>query len=263
MKPAFEISVHGLHRLGLRPRAQDLGVQPQAVQQGSVTHQVGGGDRLICATKDFPPMKAVFCRWNGLLRSYCRSLKTDDKRGTGFRAGLLLDDEQHSRCGLHRTAKTKPRSERNAAHAFCGNVGKVEYDHAEASPLQEQVGDLQDLLETAKRKTTALVAVAIVAQGSDATLAATHPQQAIEIDTCCSGRNRIEGVAGIDQRAGFFTAHGFGKRGEHDAGAPGGSGAGNFAERSARESSGERVERGHAGGDSEWRGFFAQQQRGG
>src|SRR5260370_32748151 len=72
---------------------------------------------------------------------------------------------------------------------------------------------------------------------------ASNPEQSWKFHSRSRKRNRVEGIRNIDKRAGFLSFGGLRQQRESEARSPGGSGAAQFHERTARKSTTEhRIE---------------------
>src|SRR6202035_3175143 len=80
-------------------------------------------------------------------------------------------------------------------------------------------------------------------------IAASHPQQTIEVDSSGLCRVRVQHVAGIYHSAEFSSASGGGEGGQKQGGAPRGSGAADFGQASAGHAASQGVDGGDAAGD--------------
>jgi hypothetical protein len=154
-------------------------------------------------------------------------LQAQDQRGAGFGVRFAGKQKQNGRSIFHRAAESKPSVERHMANQFGGNIAEVDRDAAEASALQQQIGDAKRLID----------------------ILAADPKQIFQIDAGGSGRAGIERIGTINEGAGFFLRSSGAERGEKKSGEAGGGRTKNFGEGSARKASSERIDFLDAGGN--------------
>ena len=205
------------------------------------SHMLRGGIAGACAADNFPSVKFGFC-----------STELNRARRLPFAASA-----PPARHRFSRTAPAPPRAStvavgstarRKRNHEVSGTRRTLSVGMSPRSsttmPKPPPCNSRSVTFSTCSRRPER-AAPLIFAQGRAIAFAATHPQQAVEVHACRRCRSRIEIVAGIHQRAGFLAARGSGQRRQHHARASRRSRPGDFAQRSARQSSGESVERSH------------------
>lgn len=150
-----------------------------------------------------------------------------NERGACFGVRFLIEKEKDRWRVLDGFAKAEPGVERDITYDFRRNIAQIENDQAKTAALQKQVRGAQRLIG----------------------IAASHPKEIFEIYSSGFGGVRIEGVASVDERAGFGLGCARDENGKQNAGAAGTGRAANFRQAAAGQAARERIDFGDAGGD--------------
>lgn len=150
-----------------------------------------------------------------------------NKRGACFGVWFLVEEEKDRGSVFDGFAKAEPGVERDVAYDFGRNVTQIENDQAKTTALQKQVRGAQRLID----------------------VAASHPEEILKIYAGGLGGMRVEGIAGVDECAGFGLGRSRHKSGKQNAGAAGTGRATDFRQAAAGQASSERIDFVDAGGD--------------
>src|ERR1700686_1844236 len=223
--------------------------------------EINGG--LFTYANFLSPLRGCFISWSQL----------QQQGGTTSGDGMLLDRKQDRGCVFDRAAEAEPCGQGNPSRCLLWHVAEIENDQSEAAAFEKQIGGAQGLFQALPRlpRTDTVEVERDLRRNLPFAcphfsrqrrarngappfgagfwwriVAATHPQQTVEVYAGgCRGMG-IERVAGIDHHAKFSAAGGGGQSRQEQRGASRGSGAADFGQASAGQPTGQGVDDGDA-----------------